>query len=175
MGLRNMTSLLLLLQTSSWSPSLKSPVQVGFGDVTPNTHGGLWFSIPWMLFGVASFANLVGRFSVLMMNTQQRRMSRDLLEELRDDPILVACRQDRENVETQIPANAILRAEFILHALLQDGLVSESIAEQLSKDFDTCDVTRNGWLDDDDLVNLMNTSSRATPDTEIENPLLRTE
>jgi len=145
---------------------------VGFGDVTPTTHGGMWFSVPWMLFGVASFANLVGRFSLLMLDTRQRtRMTQDLLAQLRSDPVIMACRQDRTGETREIPPSVVLRAEFILHALLQDGQVSENIADQLSQDFQTCDVNRNGWLDEDDLENL-SASHQTRRET---SPLLQTD
>jgi len=99
---------------------------VGFGDQTPTTHGGIWFAIPWMLFGVAAFANLVAKFAF--------------------------CREDRERMENcNIPSRAVLRAEFILHALKQDGIVSEDLVKQISRDFKACDRDRNGWLDENDL------------------------
>mmetsp|Transcript_102199 Transcript_102199/g.202892 ORF Transcript_102199/g.202892 Transcript_102199/m.202892 type:complete len:468 (-) Transcript_102199:245-1648(-) len=133
---------------------------VGFGDVTPTTRGGIWFSIPWMLFGVASFANLVAAASVLMLGAGRKAaLNAELLDELKNDTVLQACQLDRmtrnsSQAESTVPPTAILRAEFILHVLLQDGLVSEDVVKQISEDFTACDTDQNGWLDEDDLVKL---------------------
>jgi len=139
---------------------------VGFGDVTPTTHGGIWFCIPWMLFGVASFANLVAAASILMMGATQRLLSNDLLDELRQDSVIESCRNDRETMGN-IPEQSILRAEFILHALIQDGLVSMDVVNQLSEDFSTCDKDGSGFLDEHDLTALsaQATSSGGPPET----------
>lgn len=101
---------------------------VGFGDGAPGDQVGRVFSIPWMLFGVASLANLVSEMVHLFL-------SMDIHWERKVDPRLFNFIDKDHN-------GCLSRYEYITYMLVRYGMIGEGDLDELNHQFDALD--RNG-------------------------------
>lgn len=150
---------------------------VGFGDITPKTPMGKWFATVWMLVGCAAFVDMAGNFSKLTMSLSARKLelTRDSLRRMFDSYHIKTsqndrCRRFQKLMEEQLSSHAgideqikkelisretvheaVGRSDFILHCLLDMGIVGQDLIEQMSADFDILDRDGSGYLDEKDL------------------------
>mmetsp|Transcript_70537 Transcript_70537/g.206432 ORF Transcript_70537/g.206432 Transcript_70537/m.206432 type:complete len:382 (+) Transcript_70537:143-1288(+) len=121
---------------------------VGFGDMTPRTRGGRIFAIFWMLFGVASFANMVGKFAACSMAQDRiRKLDADTLLDIQADDFY---RKNHPPSADGRPPK-VTRADFVMFMMKQMGILDESIVETLSQNFDDLDRDGSGYLDTADI------------------------
>merc|ERR1712107_565243 len=100
-----------------------------------------------MLFGVASFANMVGRFSAWFTDIRGlKKLSRGRLERMFEDKIIRKCVKEVHNGE-----NKLSRGEYIMFMPKELQLVDPLIIKQLDENFERIDVDGNGFLDEHDI------------------------
>jgi len=122
---------------------------VGFGDFTPSTPGGRLFSIFWMVFGTAAFADMVGKLSALSMASDTRRkLDKAMLDNIQHDEFFRLCHPEDKQPDGEPP---VTRADFVVFMLSQLGKLDSSLVEHLSDTFDSLDRDGSGFLDSTDL------------------------
>jgi len=113
---------------------------VGFGDKTPSTEGGRVFATVWMILGTMAFANMVAKFSaVILSRSQLRRLDEGDLNDIVDDELFKKCHPDESD-------SNISRADFILFMMKDIGVLDLQMVEQLSANFDELDTNLAGQL-----------------------------
>merc|ERR1712217_156134 len=96
-----------MFEDQSWDESLYLSIitltTIGFGDYTVKTQNGYLFCTLWMLFGVASFANMVGRFSAWFSDVRGiKRLSKKKLALMFEDKIIKKCVQEVHEGENRM-------------------------------------------------------------------------
>jgi len=125
-------------QIKTWIDSFYMSVvtltTVGFGDHSPKSYYGRWFSIFWMLFGVVATANFIGATSefILAREGEGRR-----LERISED-VFAKIDFDKDG--------SISRAEFRNYAFLQFEMIKEDDLQRVDAIFEGIDADKNGYL-----------------------------
>jgi len=104
---------------------------VGFGDFTPMSQHGRIFAAFWMLLGVASMGNFVRAFSEAFMAEAQLAKQRQV---------------DLTECFHKIDKNGdgvLDRYEFISFVLLEHGIVSTEMLDNIGRQYDSLDVEGN--------------------------------
>lgn len=121
---------------------------IGFGDFTSKTEHGKIFAAFWMLFGVASFANMVGRFSAWFSDLKGiKKLSKNKLSRMFENTIINKCVQEVHGGEKRMS-----RGEYILFMVSEMKLCDANLIDQLSANFDKIDKDRSGYLDEKDIL-----------------------
>jgi len=107
---------------------------VGFGDYAPKSRAGRLFGSIWMILGVLSFGNLVGKVTKVLHRTTSMAKKRPLMTRTLFDSI------DTDGTGT------IDQQEFQKYILVREGLVSAETFAQIDRLFQTMDRDKNGTL-----------------------------
>jgi len=125
-------------QTKSWGKAFYMAVvtmtTVGFGDITPESQGGRWFAVFWMLFGVLSAGSFVGAITTaLSTEASFRRSRKNLSVEL------------FKKLDTD--GNGVLtKGEFLRYMLIKQDLVKEESLDAIDAAFQAMDANGDGSL-----------------------------
>jgi hypothetical protein len=135
--------------------SIMTLTTVGFGDVVPQTQFGRLFATVWMLLGTGAFANMVAKFSVMLMESHLRLRNLDIQQVFKDfleDDLYKKCSARNTDLKPQVT-----RAEFILITMKQMGVLDDGIVAQLNAKFEQLDKDNTNVLEQDAIFTLEQT------------------
>eukprot|EP00746_Dinoflagellata_sp_MGD_P162218 gnl/MRDRNA2_/MRDRNA2_89673_c0_seq1.p1 gnl/MRDRNA2_/MRDRNA2_89673_c0~~gnl/MRDRNA2_/MRDRNA2_89673_c0_seq1.p1 ORF type:complete len:375 (-),score=81.82 gnl/MRDRNA2_/MRDRNA2_89673_c0_seq1:34-1098(-) len=118
----------------SFYMSMVTLTTVGFGDHSPKSYYGRWFSVFWMLFGVVATGNFIGAASEFIMARQQDTRR---IETISDD-VFAKIDFDKDG--------CISRAEFRSYGFLHFHIVSDEDMNRIDAIFEGIDADKNGYL-----------------------------
>lgn len=145
---------------------------IGYGDSTPETDSGKIFATAWMLGGTYAFTDLMGKFSLwsyfFFHHMSVEKLDGNSLSRMRShyhfERVVVDRARDLEKILTDFESakndtslqseytSRIGRNDFVVFSLVDMGLVGEDMLETLNQHFDELDVTGDGFIELDDLV-----------------------
>ena len=133
-----------LKRTHSSYYALITASTIGFGDLAPTTRAARLFAIAFIPLSVAAAGELLSGVAMALVHRRQREAYERQLEEDLTIEHLKAMDTDSDG--------KITREEYIDFMLIEMGRVSQSELDELATQFDRLDVTRSGFLDNDDLA-----------------------
>mmetsp|Transcript_118081 Transcript_118081/g.252286 ORF Transcript_118081/g.252286 Transcript_118081/m.252286 type:complete len:445 (-) Transcript_118081:80-1414(-) len=114
---------------------------VGFGDVSPQSYRGRIIALVWMMMGVTATAVLASWCSAHFVEMAYHRR-RELDE------------QSLAKYFRQIDADGngyLSRYEFCMFALLEYGIVTPEVLQDISKQFDILDESKDGQVSNEEI------------------------
>jgi len=135
---------------------------VGYGDVSPVTDGGKWFSIFYLLIGTVLMAKALGDIAALPLDMRRKKMEAAVLSqyggdldpeeltEIASDPALSELGLDREQ------EGSCSRIEFVMSMLLKLEKIDKNDVQRCVKVFNGLDADGSGTLDADDVAMIQN-------------------
>jgi len=103
---------------------------VGFGDYTPMSQHGRIFGAAWMLLGVAATGNFVRAFSEVFMMEAQKSREVDV--------------QKCFHIIDKNGDGSLDRFEFVSFILLEHGLVTKEMLDDINEQYDVLDYKKTG-------------------------------
>jgi potassium channel subfamily K len=116
---------------------------IGFGDMSPKTPAARLFAVFFIPLSVAAAGELLSSVALAISRRRQREVYEKQLESDLTIAHLRAMDSDGDG--------KITREEYVEFMLIQQNRVSKDELRELSLQFDRLDVTRSGYLDEDDL------------------------
>lgn len=116
---------------------------IGFGDFSPQTKWARLMAVVYIPLAVAAAGDLFSGLANALVVRRQREIFARQLETDLTIKHLQAMDVDGDG--------KITREEYVQFMLIEMGLVSAGEFEELAEQFDRLDVTRSGYLDNDDL------------------------
>lgn len=129
----------------SYGPSIYKPVAstIGFGDISPKTPAARLFAVFFIPLSVAAAGELL---SGVALAISQRRQKEVYEKQLQSDLTIAHLKAMDSDDDGKIT-----REEYVDFMLIEMGRVSKDELDELSMQFDRLDVTRSGFLDENDL------------------------
>lgn len=112
---------------------------VGFGDVTPRTHGGKWFVICGVWFGISAYLNLVGAIADRIQSAKHNLH----LQDINPEDLLAADASNDGEVDLY---------EFTRFILTRSEIVSADLFDRIAKNFQELDADCSGNLSMHDVA-----------------------
>jgi len=116
---------------------------IGFGDVAPVTEWGRLWAIPFVPLSVAAAGEVLSNVAFAVLANRQKDVYKYLSEQDVTIEYLMSMDADHNG--------RVDREEYVNCMLLEMKLVNEKQLEELHAQFDRLDVTRSGFLNQDDL------------------------
>ena len=116
---------------------------IGFGDLAPTTRAARMFAILFIPLSVAAAGELLSGIAMAMVHRRQREVYEKQLEQDLTIEHLKVMDTDEDG--------KITREEYVRFMLIEMGRVSQSELDELAVQFNRLDVTRSGFLDNEDL------------------------
>jgi potassium channel subfamily K len=116
---------------------------IGFGERAPKTPAARLFAVFFIPLSVAAAGELLSGVALAISRRRQREVYEQQLESDLTIAHLRAMDSDGDG--------KITREEYVDFMLIEMGRVSKDELDELSMQFDRLDVTRSGYLDEDDL------------------------
>ena len=116
---------------------------IGFGDLTPQTRAARLFAVFYIPVAIAAAGELVSSVAIALVYRRQQMVYEKQLQ--RDLTIEHLHAMDLDN------DGKITREEYVQFMLIEMGSVSKEELDELFLQFKRLDVTRSGFLDNNDL------------------------
>jgi potassium channel subfamily K len=116
---------------------------IGFGDISPKTPAARLFAVFFIPLSVAAAGELLSGVALAISRRRQKEVYEKQLE---SDLTIVHLRAMDSDDDGKIT-----REEYVDFMLIEMGRVSKDELDELSVQFDRLDVTRSGYLDENDL------------------------
>jgi potassium channel subfamily K len=116
---------------------------IGFGDISPKTPAARLFAVFFIPLSVAAAGELLSSVALAISRRRQKEVYEKQLESDLTIAHLRAMDADDDG--------KITREEYVYFMLIEMGRVSKAEIDELSVQFDRLDVTRSGYLDENDL------------------------
>ncbi len=116
---------------------------IGFGDFSPQTKWARLLAVVYIPLSVAAAGDLFSGLANALLVRRQREVFANQLEKDLTIKHLQAMDVDGDG--------KITREEYVQFMLIEMGLVSAEEFKELAEQFERLDVTRSGYLDNDDL------------------------
>ena len=131
----------------SWSDSiyygLITGSTIGYGDFSPHTRAARLFAIFYIPLAVASAGEILSGVATALVDRRQREVYAQQLERNLTIHHLKAMDADGDG--------RITREEYVQFMLIEMGKISTKELDELHTQFERLDVTRSGYLDNEDL------------------------
>jgi potassium channel subfamily K len=116
---------------------------IGFGDISPKTPAARIFAVFFIPLSVAAAGELLSGVALSI----SRRRQKEVYEKQLENDLTIAHLRAMDSDDD----GKITREEYVNFMLIEMGRVSKDELHELSMQFDRLDVTRSGYLDENDL------------------------
>jgi potassium channel subfamily K len=117
---------------------------VGYGDIKPTTNESRAFTMAYAIIGTAITANALSTFHIHMMEQARNKKYNELLARKLD---LLSLEQMDSDGDKRVT-----RGEYILHKVVEMGLIDEEMLQAASQRFDKLDLNKDGHLTPADIL-----------------------
>jgi hypothetical protein len=138
------------IQAFYWS--VVTCTTVGYGDFSPATVAGKFFTCAYMVVAVMMFTKLINDSSAMLVKQREKKMERMCMEQFGDQLEYTDFVDLKRQVHVPKNAPEISRTEFFLAMLLRLGRVKPKDLAMLSEIFTHLDKNEGGALDLGDLA-----------------------
>jgi len=121
---------------------------IGFGDIAPEKEGTRLFAVLFLPISVCVFGEVIGRIAHLYISRKTRRMEKKFLSRCITQLDLQIMDADKNGM--------VSMDEFLAFMLVALQKVDKETIDELRVLFKSLDVTQNGSLDKDDLIQMAN-------------------
>jgi Ca2+-binding EF-hand superfamily protein len=116
---------------------------VGYGDVSPTSPGARLWAVIFIPLAVAAAGDVLGTVTSSFLEHRRRQVYESFVDQeltMKDLDIMDTDKNGR-----------VTRDEYVDWMLVQLDIVRKEQLDELYAQFDRLDVTRSGYLDEDDL------------------------